>query len=532
MKREREPLAKAELDTITVAGSLKVLEVTRWSQHRHTTAFLNEAILLISNASHFIKKTGLTGCSPPATTHLRHNIALKKLCNWSVIRQSTGKKERFFGIFFEVPKATATTRAILNARIQNARANRPPSFALAQFSLVVSMMCTFSEFYVADLRHWFYQIRLPAGIEQYFSILCGSAIFEFLVLPMGFSWAPFIAQCLCMGLFMLTRFVHSAINCISPPPCVDFFQKSGHTTIGRALCIYDNILVGTSNSTILEQLVADIRGNAKQANIVFKEEQITRSPSFLGVVFTNSTDQVSWQHCSKNLERWSQRLDHPTSSNRDVAGLIGIILWDANVHLRPLCLEQRCIQMLRKIAGDIACVSSWNQFSKLLPEEITELRDRVRSITTLNTPSTRLRAVLQSPIWLVTDACRNDKYSGWGWLIVTENHISRVEKGQFSPSMALKPIFMLELWCALEAIRQVCLENVGTNLAISISIDNQAVAQALRKGYSSVEEANEWMVAALSPLQDGFNTLVVLQIRSEENPADGPHKRCVRVTPP
>lgn len=516
-KRGRAEAIATELDAIEVAGCLRTPVLKHWLSRPCLPDFLRRAILLLTSAAFFLAETGLSGTTTPQRTHSRYSRSLENLSEWRVIRRSRAAVERMFGTYFEVLKTATTSRAILNARPQNEKSQSPPRFSLANFAMIVEVILEHDNFFVADLRHWFYQISIPPGVCRLFSIMCNAQIFEFVVLPMGFSWAPYLAQSICIGLLIMGRLSHNAGN--APPPVITYFNLS--KPVGQSLCIYDNILIGTKSEMTMDILLADFHKNVRMVNIAVKEEMRTTSPTFLGVDFIKDGDSLSWKHCAKNTERWLARLERQTTSNRDVAGLVGIVIWDANVHLRPLCYERRAIEALRRTAKAVDCLAAWSNDSLETSEDIASLRESVRSICVVNSPSLRIRGTIREEICIVTDACRNDQYTGWGWLTLENKQIATCSKGEFEESMARKPIFLLELWCALHAINDAIRTHSQRPVHIQLCIDNQAAAQALRKGHSSSEEADLWISETFTHFRDGLNKLTVVQIRSEENPADG-----------
>ena len=113
----------------------------------------------------------------------------------------TSRQYKEWNTFFKVPKACGTkARAIFNCKAINEACERPPPFELAKVSAILELIGESTYFASLDFRHYFYQLGIPSEVKEMFRVGTPSDRFRLAVLPMGFSWSPFIAQGVTMAL--------------------------------------------------------------------------------------------------------------------------------------------------------------------------------------------------------------------------------------------------------------------------------------------------------------------------------------------
>ena len=114
-----------------------------------------------------------------------------------------------------------------------------------------------------DWRHWFHQMRLHAEVAKYFSLTIKHSVtgqskakrtfYNWTCLPMGWSWSPWIAQCVGYGIIILTLLKmglvipDSILQADSPPPYI--LLTHGTSTLFVCLWI-DNVLVVTDDGNL------------------------------------------------------------------------------------------------------------------------------------------------------------------------------------------------------------------------------------------------------------------------------------------
>jgi len=100
--------------------------------------------------------------------------------------------------------------------------------------------------------------------------------------------------------------------------------------------------------------------------------------SYLGVDYVTGKKEVQWRHTQTNVEAWQRDFDEfraaaePTC--RQVATLVGILLWDARVSGKPLGGIFTSLDLMSKIGTTLAREEdSWDSAAPLDEEELAEL---------------------------------------------------------------------------------------------------------------------------------------------------------------
>jgi hypothetical protein len=551
-KKARTEMQGSELDCIEVAGKAS-LEALAQLTIAHIW-FITTMAMLSSDFCFLLKTNLFNAVSAPRSTLKKYQASLLSLVEWGVLKISRSHCARVFASYFEVPKSKGVSRAILNARQVNALARRPPHFSLAVFSEIVGVIESGTWFYTSDLRHWFYQIKIPPAVTWLFAITVGNIIYECCVLPMGFSWAPYLAQCICTALVLANRYRNNAHKSETAPPAVvsyfdDKNKKCSH--IGSSIVIYDNVLIAARNRFYLDNLAADFEENTRKTSVTIKEKEKSQNPKFLGVEFTVLQDLTVWSHCLKNKEKWKQAiLQKGPFTRRWVSGLVGVIIWDANVGLRPLCFEKFHIDTLRLVAAEVeadpSSVSPKAKWRKPTTSVLNRIPCLIKAVRNICREGRTFRRVPLRPlktIWLVSDASKSEDYCGYGALEIEKDTCtikdifrgrfpsyrrSTDENGSFGSSVFPIPcisddIYLLELWTAVSYITKT-LKNYTESIHIIILVDNRAVVRALQRFYSVSRIGCRWLETLFLLLKNRRASLQVIPIASAENGSDGPSR--------
>lgn len=142
----------------------------------------------------------------------------------------------------------------------------------------------------------------------------GYRVFELRVWPMGFSWSPWVAQCISMSLVLAGdtgEFVF-VFSKEFAPPYVRVENKRGKL-VAVVVVFYDNFLVMATVAPVYEWIVAHILLNARILGAVWKieedkveqkEARVKRpafgssrgSVDFLGLSFQITSEGLRWSH--------------------------------------------------------------------------------------------------------------------------------------------------------------------------------------------------------------------------------------------
>jgi hypothetical protein len=198
--------------------------------------------------------------------------------------------------FFTVPKSNGKLRIITDARPANRICKKPPHFSLPTVEDIIKLVQSLPEVHAAttDLRHWFHQIPIPASLRRLFYIRSAPRWFgrePFVspkVLPMGWTAAPFVAQCCAWTVILsglvdkreevsfrqelgITNDAWSMLKLSSEPPSVLPLRK-GSKVVGYIVVYIDNMLILTSDPGLRDAWVENIDAGAKKFNAEFKSE--------------------------------------------------------------------------------------------------------------------------------------------------------------------------------------------------------------------------------------------------------------------
>ena len=164
-----------------------------WGKKCTTVLTSSQEFMQATNFEAFHGKLG-SGSGPKWRDHL------VELSSYGVLRRVHDFRtdSRLYLRYFEVPKDEVSSRSIVDGTLINERCATPPSLNFPGLTEVIHVISCFPSgfFLTADIRHFFHQIRIPTAVGRLFSIKCKNETFELQVLPMEFSWAPYLAQCL------------------------------------------------------------------------------------------------------------------------------------------------------------------------------------------------------------------------------------------------------------------------------------------------------------------------------------------------
>ena len=300
---------------------------------------------------------------------LHHIMDLEQM---KVVERCTQSDISFFGKYFSVLKDPTCSRSIFNGKRLSTLCEPPHPVNLMPIQMLLRMAADLGRvnLVIGDIRHWFHQ--LPFANHRFFGIECGGKFFRWCALPMGWSWSPFIAQCIAWSIILYADEEEEKIcdfdhNSSAPPQYVHL--RSNGRPCGFMTLLYDNIAVFTNDPRCAEKLHKRIKKNCDRFSVTLKHLDLymsrcllVRSPSYqgpvhLGIQYGSAVRekvvQLLWRHDPRKLEKWTF-LPAKTTTPSVVARGIGIILWDATVRCAPLCNYGAIIDILIEIAKNTA----------------------------------------------------------------------------------------------------------------------------------------------------------------------------------
>ena len=188
------------LDPINVAGIISLRYLKNVGSNMDLQ-WATESLGALQDASSFREMVGLESIKSRHGSYSERKWLdhLHELVKSRVLEEIRNPHNcaRVFLRYFEVPKNNTASRSIFDGTALNVLCKKPLCVNLPTLSEVRCAISCFPHGYMlsADMRHEFHQIAFPRGIENFVSILCAGKVFSLKVLPMGFSRAPYFAQC-------------------------------------------------------------------------------------------------------------------------------------------------------------------------------------------------------------------------------------------------------------------------------------------------------------------------------------------------
>jgi hypothetical protein len=558
------------LDEINVAGQLAICELMVLATLHIFLPYAVHALRLITDRAYFEKQI-----QPPKkqsreemkSTAEKWREHIESLVQWRVLRYVQCGAVHYTHKYFAIAKSCGkVARAIFNGRSFSNEGALPRSVNLPDVAELMRVLSSAFDgrkysFMCADWRHWFYQFGLKDDIQAFFGVRMLDVFLVLRVLPMGWSHSPLIAQSTgwliilevlrrCgvdiseyIGKEQLPPYIHVEQNDVVLVIAlwydnVGFFCSDDNLTnaFGRhftAVC--SDFRVAIKEQHLYSQREMDIRrrGLEKAEDVSRTDESMGKSDkggkppaTYLGMEIGWSFDIPSkrivfqWRHSLARRRRWLSQCPLMPCTCRAIAQLVGIIVWNCHMHLKPLALIRQSIEVLRK-ASSIKALrpssSAWDTVEPALNEDVERLRAEVALICRNSdwiysiTPKIHRQIIIasdaSSKLWgyIIYDACLS---------VLHQNHdtFSRHLQGD-------RHIFVKELLAATLAIEYVCSTYDEMPLEIVIGIDNTAAAGVLRRLYSSTHYGCEMVDRVVKALGDKHR-LRVISLRSEDNPSD------------
>ena len=319
------------------------------------------------------------------------------IADWPLITENVDHLIIFcLCIFFTVAKSNGLQRVIFDCRALNRNSKTPPPVNLAKIPEIMKLAASINATHVisADSRHMYFQAGLPEGVESFFGLMCGGVYFLARVLAMGFSFSCFLSQSMS---WMVVLHVphggsklgvdHAQFKGQHLPTQVWITDRKGRR-VGFIVIFYDNIGIFLKNALLADQWAKRIKDNAVVFNLqlkemflmtptkiidkfgtnppkkIGKEEGIPDMPTgitFLGVRINTAGPLFRWKHCPTKLTKWLSVFGRLPTCCKDVARVVGILIWDRSIRLKHLADISDMINVLRDISRTIRTKSDWNR---------------------------------------------------------------------------------------------------------------------------------------------------------------------------
>ncbi len=456
-------------------------------------------------------------------------------------------------------------RVITDARNGNAECADDASFPLFTLEALLQTISNVSRHAQAtskrwyavnvDLRHWFHQLPLPPDLQHLFMLRSAfareglppelsSIYFVPRALPMGWRLAPRIAQAATWSLLVGGEYpLPGGMPKPSSQPAWLPFENG----LGGVFALIDNILIVTPYQGVAESWARRLTARGRECNVEFKDisftdgkrgrEQVIKpvvigpqtvgSPSggftFCGIQF----DHTGWGITPRERKLDPTRADPPLSY-RDVAALLGEILWDLRVRRIPTRTHPGLMDVYTAVAP--RTVQAW--------DEPAPLSDAQRAQLVAHAAEARryLRRDML-PEWhpgrtesYAVDACAPDRRGfdpharrQLAWVRLTDDDVQPVPWAKASHSDEY--IGEAELRAIVHAVRDA--RSRATQYAdpltlVHVATDSRVAQGWVERDYSSRPVAQS-LLAQLAELLGGAR-IACYYVSTKDNVADEPSR--------
>jgi hypothetical protein len=485
-----------------------------------------------------------------------HLSALEK---YTVIAETQPYGILFSSGYFAVRKAMSdVSRAIFNGARLNSYFKPPPPVNLLPIDRLLHEAADIvartgkPHVFVSDIRHCFHQYRVDEVQSKTFGLrMEDGRWFRWLGLPMGWSYSPRIAQCLAwevllrpcgataQDLGLRSEDLARILEGENPPSFLGLYK--GDVRVGLVTVLYDNLFILSTERRLVERWQTQWATNAKHFGVTLKVMKMTdecnvRSPRFTPVehfglqfgaqkcITAPSGWQLVWRHAPEKIEKWKALLhvlrNRTALAAREVARVIGVIMWDQVISLAPLCRVAEPLEVLRRVAKWVGGKKRrWQETCPVSEAEFVSLEAHLMRALS-NTWYMEFYTTTEEVVYGASDA--SDEALGG---VLFDEAGSVLSHDWFSePCTNDETIFLRELRALELLVRRVLLTRKKAS-EIVCAVDNTAAVHCIRRGYSNSKEGLEIIRRIIAYLEDATVRLRVVSVRGVDNIADLPSHR-------
>jgi len=538
----RDPQPNATLDVVDCAGSADIRRICELLAS--VEGIWPRQLIDTLTATELVGWCGYDGSDQEGstvTTQVRWLNSLAKLEEWRVVSKhrdaSAAHLHRIFNLYFEVPKANPLLlRAILDCRPVNIRCDKPPGVRFPSVADMFACLFFFPRFCVVcqDFRHYFYQLTLPPATRRLFSIICGGDIFSLQVWPMGFSWTPWVGQCISslavIRAAILAGYTVDGNAADTAPPPVLVIRNIAGTVVALGLDWYDNVILISGNVPVRDRLKAKLAIVCQELKLVVKAPGATvsvGSAEFLGIrVIRRSREGIHWAHAVDKAAQWRLIVSQPWPNARDIAEVIGTLTWHWQLSGTPLSTIFDVIEVSRNLSRKMAKASrrAWDSPHGLEPQTLLTLRQKLSVIAAEDAEFIRLEPVerddLDSQIFAASDAMN---YVAAGVLLSENGPATVTFEHRFAEDDVNEHINVKETWAAIFTVEEILCRTEQTHIVLGV--DNTMAKFALSHFYfPECAELALRLLHLAEELHRRGSILTVVHVPGKLNVADEPSR--------
>lgn len=334
--------------------------------------------------------------------------------------------------YFGVRKGrTKKARAIFSCRRLNAMVKKPPPFEFVNHSRIMRALKVLDwkdpKMATSDYKNYYYQHMLPKCVRPFFAIIMKGATLVCRVMAMGYNWSPWMGQGVtCAVLYkarkvFAERYLDGAVQDAIPNKCFEsviYVKDKNGKVVAFMSAVLDNLLVVAPETELMEKAVSCVEEVNREFNIHVKvgEKQVKeprlpegwvsntekevgaagprRSLVYLGVEYINVPNNayhpVQFRHARDNVKGWREDFEYFAAqwrvdgghfdcqrgkrmTNRQVAHMLGLRIWDCTVRQVPLSSMPREMEALSFSSKRLFGKEDWNAPTDLSFEEQARL---------------------------------------------------------------------------------------------------------------------------------------------------------------
>ena len=437
----------------------------------------------------------------------------------------------FFSSYFAVRKSAKSSRSIFNGRRLSSMGPPPPSInlpSLIDFCPLIDEFLRSNERVYAhsgDLRHWFHQLPLPTKWHPFFGLRLGRQDFTWCVLPMGWAYSPYVAQCYALMLLCGRHETQKSIfeesvlkdGHSGPPKFLEVRHKGKRVAL--ALVYYDNFLILTSQEDLHVELRARVSMNKTRFNMRLKEEDISvlqdgsGEVEFLGVIFRKGPKSSMVR--PRKMESWNEEAPKESDAHTSMP-LKKLLTCGGRLLFIDMMIFDRVQTTTRAILRELSRVGEQCQWRDVpingtLCHTIVQAWKEVEDLQL--TPRARLHHSDERPeVIIATDASL--RQGGVCIYLAGERVLCR--ELQFPKEVSQWSIFGKELWAAMMGLK------IGKELypdhSVVLVLDNSGVNYVIGNGVCT-NPRYESILVKIGELPSPRKTILVI---SPDNPSDVP----------
>lgn len=556
---------KSRLDAIAVGGDIKlgviikapIYYIVSWIKRpirilTHDETFEKEVLKILDDETRDALKA-LIAKEPGRFCGLDES-ELKDLVLWKILRKLE-EDERYTDIckLFKIPKDDAVSRLIMNAKAGNLRSKPSPPFTLASCEEVRRRISDLGpcHFVSADLRHFFYQIKICRSFQKLLVVL-GKDKQEYApcVLPMGHSWSPFLAQSVGWAIVLLNvkdgtagdpRDVGDCWVDIPEtlPDFIELKRKSDSSVAGFMTVYYDNVLIACQDRATALEWRQRLYANAHHCGAKWKKgkkwneekmrmEETTpiagpdRFVNYIGVCY-EWTDDCILHWCWPEKERVEFENSEVMSEEatewtpRRVSSWIGVRQWKARIANQPF-FHINDEMLLLSVIHSIARSRSWD--TELTISEFSSMRSVLAAMRdAIVTPQKMERAWEQEErpvIYAVVDAATSTGMA----VIWLDNQGRRYADWRDTYTIEERKKRRAATHVEARAIAEAVERTYEHGVTIRIASDCSSALQAILKGWSKSPEILSCIRRVYAALEISGNNLSLIHVKGSNNYAD------------